>query len=211
MDVVLTSLPTIKEIEVILNSPNGVYNKAKKGIPIIDTSTILPSDSERLNKESKEKGFIFIEAPASGGVIASKAGTLTFMLGCDEEYKESISELLLKMGSRVYHCGGPGYGARAKVCNNLILAIQNIASCEGLAMGKKLGLDQKLLTQIISHSTGRNWCVDTYNPVPGIFPDAPASDNYDHGFWINLMNKDLKLALDAGKSVDASLELGKFS
>jgi len=136
---------------------------------ILDCSTISPTASKDFAAEAKKKEMIFIDSPCSGGITGAQAGTLTFMVGCDKENFEVAKHVLLGMGKNVFHCGGPGSGEMAKICNNLVLGINMIALSEGLSLGEKLGIDGKVLSNIISLSTGRSWCVDTYNPKPGVF------------------------------------------
>lgn len=118
----------------------------------------------------------------SGGIPGAQAGTLTFMVGCEKEYFENAKSVLLGMGKNVFHCGGSGTGEIAKICNNLILGISMIATSEGLSLGEKLGIDPKVLSSIISVSTGRSWSLDSYNPRPGVLENVPASRDYNGGF-----------------------------
>lgn len=118
----------------------------------------------------------------SGGITGAQAGTLTFMVGCEKEHFETVKEVLLGMGKNIFHCGGPGTGEIAKICNNLILGINMIATAEGISLGEKLGIDPKVLSSILSVSTARSWCVDTYNPRPGVMENVPASRDYNGGF-----------------------------
>lgn len=118
----------------------------------------------------------------SGGITGANAGTLTFMVGCEKEHFDNVKNVLMGMGKNVFHCGGPGTGEIAKICNNLMLGIIMIATSEGLSLGEKLGIDPKVLSTILSASTGRNWCVDAYNPRPGVMENVPASRDYNGGF-----------------------------
>jgi 3-hydroxyisobutyrate dehydrogenase len=121
------------------------------------------------------------------------------MVGCEKEHFDAAKEVLLGMGKNVFHCGGPGTGEIAKICNNLILGINMIATSEGLSLGEKLGIDPKILSNILSVSTGRSWCVDTYNPRPGVLENVPASRDYNGGFMVSLIRKDLSIALEAAE------------
>ena len=118
----------------------------------------------------------------SGGITGAQAGTLTFMVGCEKDHFEPLKTVLLGMGKNVFHCGGPGTGEIAKICNNLVLGINMIATSEGLSLGEKLGIDPKILSSILAVSTGRSWVVDTYNPRPGVLENVPASRDYNGGF-----------------------------
>ena len=178
----MTSVPATKDVEEVLAGPGGIFENAKKGTYIVDTSTISPIASKEFAAEAKKRDLIFVDSPMSGGITGAQNGTLTFMVGCDKENFEPVKEMLLGMGKNVFHCGGPGTGEIAKICNNLILGINMIATAEGLSLGEKLGIDPKILSNILSVSTGRSWCVDTYNPRPGVLENVPASRNYSNGF-----------------------------
>lgn len=115
------------------------------------------------------------------------------------------------MGKNIFHCGGPGTGEIAKVCNNLILGISMIATSEGLSLGEKLGIDPKVLSSILAVSTGRNWCIDTYNPRPGVMENVPSSKGYNGGFQVSLIRKDLSIALEAAEHAGAKLKFGQYS
>jgi 3-hydroxyisobutyrate dehydrogenase len=181
---------------------------------VLDTSTILPSDSQKYTEEAKKtNGITFLDSPMSGGIVGARNGTLAFMVGAEEEKDfEHAKKCLDTMSTdRVFHCGGPGSGSIAKVTNNLILGIQMVAVAEGLAIGKKLGGDPKLLSKIHSVSTSRCWATDTYNPVPGVIEGSPASKNYDEGFMVKLIKKDLQLAIDAATAGGAACEKSKVA
>jgi 3-hydroxyisobutyrate dehydrogenase len=130
----------------VLKGAEGIFNNAKKGTVILDTSTISPIASKEFAAEAKKRDFLFVDTPMSGGITGAQNGTLTFMVGCDKEHFETVKEVLLGMGKNVFHCGGPGTGEIAKICNNLILGINMIATSEGLSLGEKLGIDPKVLT-----------------------------------------------------------------
>jgi 3-hydroxyisobutyrate dehydrogenase len=205
----VTSVPATKDVESLLKDPDGIFKNAKKGTYILDTSTISPIASKEFASDAKKKELIFIDTPMSGGITGAQAGTLTFMVGCDKEHFEAAKELLLGMGKNVFHCGGSGTGEIAKICNNLILGINMIATSEGLSLGEKLGIDPKVLSNILSVSTGRSWCVDTYNPRPGVLENVPASRDYNGGFQVSLIRKDLSIALEAAGAADANLNFAK--
>jgi len=133
------------------------------------------------------------------------------MVGGEEAEFERAKIVLAGMGKNFFHCGGPGTGEIAKITNNMILGMSMVAASEGLAMGEKLGADPKKLSEIIAVSTGRSWCIDTYNPRPGNLEGVPASRNYDGGFMVQLIRKDLDLALEAASSVDARTDMAEKS
>jgi 3-hydroxyisobutyrate dehydrogenase len=197
VDYIVTSVPATKDVEELLKGPDGIFKNARKGTIVVDTSTISPLASKEFAAEAKKKEIVFVDSPMSGGITGAQAGTLTFMVGCDKEHFEAVKHVLTGMGKNVFHCGGPGTGEIAKICNNLILGINMIALSEGLSLGEKLGIDPKILSSIISVSTGRSWCVDTYNPRPNILENVPSSRDYNGGFQVSLIRKDLSIALEA--------------
>lgn len=202
-------MPATKDVEELLKGPDGIFKNAKKGTYILDTSTISPLASKEFAADAKKKEMVFIDTPMSGGIGGAQAGTLTFMVGCDKENFEIAKELLVGMGKNVFHCGGPGTGEIAKICNNLILGINMIATSEGLSLGEKLGINPKVLSNILAVSTGRSWVVDSYNPRPGVLENVPASRDYNGGFQVSLIRKDLSIALEAGEVADANLKFAQ--
>lgn len=151
--------------------------------------------------------MVYLDTPMSGGVTGARNATLTFMVGGSEQEFEASKLVLQGMGKNFFHCGPPGTGEIAKLTNNLILGISMIAASEGMAIGEKLGIDPVKLQKILSVSTARNWCIDTYNPRPGILPNVPSSNNYEGGFAVSLIKKDMVLALEAAHSVNASTDM----
>lgn len=211
VDYIITSVPATKDVEELLKGPDGIFKNANKGTMICDTSTISPIASKEFAAEAKKKDLLFVDSPMSGGITGAQAGTLTFMVGCDKENFESAKHVLLGMGKNVFHCGGPGTGEVAKICNNLILGINMIALSEGLSLGEKLGIDPKVLSSILSVSTARSWCVDTYNPRPGVLENAPANRNYSNGFQVSLIRKDLSIALEAANQTETATKFAEHA
>ena len=208
-DAVVTMLPVTADVQKAFRAPDGVFKNASKGAIVVDSSTISPLASRELMEEGAKLGFITADAPVSGGVPGAVNGTLTFMVGCEEGHFEKIKALLEAMGKNIFHCGGFGSGEIAKVCNNLALAIEMRAVAEGLALGEKLGMDPKKLSDIMSVSTGRCWSVDTYNPRPGVLEGVPASRDYEGGFGVSLIKKDLGLARESAEQVGVKLDFAR--
>ena len=200
---------------------NDVYaqilsQKLKDNAILIDSSTVNYTTSRNLGTKIPSNVSI-IDAPVSGGIGAAQAGILTFMCGGKQSAFDAAKPVLETMGKNVFHCGNEdGSGQIAKICNNLILAISMCAVSEGMNLGVKLGMDPQKLADIVNVSSGRCWSSDQYNPCPGVTlydekGDAkmvPSKNNYDGGFVVDLMRKDLGLALDAAKGVDANTPLG---
>ena len=181
----------------------------------IDCSTIDPTSSREVaNAVHCTVQGRFVDAPMSGGVVGAKNGTLTFMLGASSrsgQLVERVKPVLDLMGKKTVHLGEQGAGLSAKLANNYLLAISNIATAEAMNLGIKWGIDPKTLAELINTSSGKCWSSDVNNPVPGVSPGAPAENDYDGGFSVELMKKDLKLAMDAAEKVGALTELGQKS
>jgi 3-hydroxyisobutyrate dehydrogenase len=187
-------------------SENHVSNPSRL---FIDCSTIDPTTSKEIaNAVHTTQQGRFVDAPMSGGVVGATAGTLTFMLGSPNPLVSRVESILLMMGKKVMHCGAQGSGLSAKLANNYLLAINNIATAEAMNLGMKWGLDPKVLGNLINISTGRCWPSEINNPVAGVVEGAPASRDYAGGFGLSLMKKDLGLAIKAAEEAGARLELG---
>lgn len=127
------------------------------------------------------------------------------------ETLSTVKPFLLSMGKNVIHCGESGNGLVAKLANNMLLGITMAGLCEALVLGKRLGLDPNCLSQVINSSSGRCWSSDSYNPVPGVTPDSPANRDYEGGFAVALIAKDLRLAKEAAREVNSTVQLGEIS
>lgn len=206
-DVVITMLPAGHHVRSVYLD-NGVLGAAKKGALLIDSSTIDVDSARAVHAAAEKAGFLFLDAPVSGGTGGAEAGTLTFMCGGSDAAFERAKPVLEKMGKKIAHAGGPGAGQAAKICNNMMLGISMIGTCEALALGEKLGLETQALFDIMSTSSGQSWSLTTYCPVPGPVPTAPSNRDYAGGFATALMLKDLKLAQTAAQSVNANTPLG---
>lgn len=200
VDFIVTSVPETRHVEEVLKSEGGVFASAKKGTYICDTSTISPEGSKQFYEEAKKHGLVYLDTPVSGAVVGAQNATLSFMVGGEKEEFEHAKKVMEGMGANFFHMGGPGTGSVTKLANNLILGNSMIVASEGLQFGAKLGVDPALLNQVLIVSSARCWSLDTYNPVPGVIPNTPASRDYENGFQVALVRKDLGLALDAAKT-----------
>ena len=210
----ITSLPESEHVIDVFHSilKEGELPVLEQERLFIDTSTINPTTSKDIAKaiHATQAGR-FIDAPVSGGVVGAREGTLSFMFGAPSQSDELIGRvrgILSLMGKKAWHLGDSGSGVSAKLANNYILAINNIATAEAMNMGIRLGLEPKSLAQMINSSTGRCWPSEVNNPVPGVIETAPASRGYEGGFGVSLMKKDLRLALTAAEESGIPLELG---
>ncbi|XP_039593643.1 3-hydroxyisobutyrate dehydrogenase b [Polypterus senegalus] len=210
-DRIITMLPSSPHVIEVYTGPNGVLKKVKKGSLLIDSSTIDPSVSKDMAAAAEKMGAVFMDAPVSGGVGAASSGKLTFMVGGMEEEFNAVKELLTTMGTNIVYCGQVGTGQAAKICNNMLLAIGMIGTAETMNLGIRLGLDPKLLAQILNMSSGRCWSSDTYNPVPGVMEGVPSANNYQGGFGTTLMAKDLGLAQNTATNTKTPVPLGSLA
>jgi 3-hydroxyisobutyrate dehydrogenase len=204
-DVILTMLPAGKHVRAVWAQ---IVPHAKAGAVIIDSSTIDVESARATHALAAQHGLKSLDAPVSGGTGGAKAGTLTFMCGGTEDAFAAAKPILDRMGRRIVHCGGPGAGQAAKICNNMILGATMIVTCEAFVLAEKLGLSHQALFDVASTSSGQSWSLTTYCPVPGPVPTSPANNSYKPGFAAALMLKDLKLAQEAANSAGAETPLG---
>lgn len=207
-DVVITSLPNG---DIVKGCYAEVLAAAKDGTLFIDTSTISVDDARAINQQAADHGFAQLDAPVSGGVKGATAGTLAFMVGGEESAVEHARPVLEPLAGKIIHCGGSGTGQAAKLCNNMVLAVQQIAIGEAFVLAEKLGLSAQSLFDVITGATGNCWSVHTNCPVPGPVPTSPANNGFKPGFATALMNKDLGLAMAAVKSTGSNAPLGSHA
>ncbi|GAA1847614.1 3-hydroxyisobutyrate dehydrogenase [Microbacterium koreense] len=212
-DVVVTMLPTGRHVLETYQGKNttGLLDAAAPGTLFIDSSTIAVDEARAAHALATSAGHRSLDAPVSGGVVGAENGTLAFMVGGATPDYEAAVPLLEQMGRRIVHCGAAGLGQAAKVCNNMILAISQIAVSEAFVLGERLGLSHEALFDVASHATGQCWALTTNCPVPGPVPDSPANRDYRPGFAGTLMAKDLGLAAHAIELTGARAPLGLMS
>src|SRR6187399_976310 len=207
-DVVITMLPSGKEVRDVYLGSSGIIENTNAGTLMIDCSTIDVETARAVAAEAEKKGLLMLDAPVSGGVGGATAGTLTFMVGGSAQAFARAQSILEKMGKTIVHAGGAGNGQAAKICNNMILGVSMIAVSEAFVLAEKLGLDAQKLYDISSKSSGQCWSMTTYCPVPGPVPTSPANRDYQAGFTANMMLKDLRLAQEAARSARAATPMG---
>jgi 3-hydroxyisobutyrate dehydrogenase len=204
-DVVITSLPNGDIVKAVYAE---VLPAARDGALLIDTSTISVDDARTIHQQATDRGLAQLDAPVSGGVKGATAGTLAFMVGGEDDAVARARPVLEPLAGKIIHCGGSGTGQAAKLCNNMVLAVQQIAAGEAFVLAEKLGLSAQSLFDVITGATGNCWAVHTNCPVPGPVPASPANNEFKPGFATALMNKDIGLAMDAVKSTGSSAPLG---
>jgi 3-hydroxyisobutyrate dehydrogenase len=205
-EVVITMLPAAQHVRTVYE--NDVSPNTKPGSLLIDCSTIDVASAREVGCGLEELGFDFVDAPVSGGIAAAAGGALTFMVGGSDKAFERARPILEPMAKAVIHAGHLGSGQAAKICNNMILGVTMIATCEAFALAEKLGLDLQTFFDISSKASGQSWSMTSYCPVPGVGPETPADHDYEGGFASALMLKDLKLAMDAAKHTGAYTPIG---
>ncbi|MFI2811452.1 MULTISPECIES: 3-hydroxyisobutyrate dehydrogenase [Microbulbifer] len=210
-DAVISMLTTGDVVKGVYLGARGLLQAMDDGTLVVDCSTIAASDARQLLSAAHERGLPAIEAPVSGGTAAAEAGTLSFMCGGDASAVDAARPLLEAMGANVFHAGPAGSGQVAKICNNMLLAIHMIGTAEALQMGVDNGLDPKVLSDIMRASSGGNWSLEKYNPYPGVMEGVPASRDYEGGFSVQLMLKDLGLAMDTAAGSASSTPLGALA
>lgn len=212
--IIVTALPAASHVRGVClggAGEKGAFDVAPMGALFIDCSTVDVETARELASKAKARGLRKIDSPMSGGVPGAEAGTLTFMVGGSEEDLGFARPILEIMGQRVLHAGPSGAGAAAKICNNMMLAVQMIGVSEGFALAEKLGLDPQKLYDISSTATAKCWSLNDYCPAPGPVAGAPSNKNYKAGFAASLMLKDLRLAMDAVESAGNSAPLGELA
>jgi 3-hydroxyisobutyrate dehydrogenase len=211
VDVIISMLPASRHVEALYLGDSGLLATANPQSLLIDCSTISPKVSQSVAAAAKARGFAMIDAPVSGGTAGAQAATLTFMVGGAAKDLERARPLLEKMGKNIFHAGASGSGQTVKVCNNMLLGIQMLGTSEALRLGIANGMDPKVLSDIMSKSSGRNWVLELYNPCPGVMENVPSSKGYAGGFGVDLMLKDLGLAIENAGDLEASVPLGELS
>ncbi len=204
-EVVITMLPDGKILRAVAGE---VLPAMQKGAVLLDCSTVDVESTRAVAEQAARAGVLAVDAPVSGGVGGAEAGTLTFMAGGPAEAFEKVKPLFGVMGRKAVHCGDAGAGQAAKICNNMILGVTMIATCEAFALADRLGLDRQKMHDVVSTSSGYSWVMNAYTPAPGIGAASPADNDYRPGFAAELMLKDLRLAQQAAQAVDADTPMG---
>jgi 3-hydroxyisobutyrate dehydrogenase len=207
-DVVITMLPNGAILRAVAAQ---VIPAMAAGAVLCDCSTVDVDSARAVADMAAAAGLGALDAPVSGGVGGAAAGTLTFMAGGSDDAFARVKPLFDIMGQKAVHCGAAGAGQAAKICNNMILGVTMIATCEAFALADKLGLDRAKMFDVVSTSSGSSWSMNTYCPAPGVGPQSPADNGYKPGFAAELMLKDLRLSQQAATSADADTPMGQLA
>ncbi len=207
-DAVITMLPNGKILSAVAAE---IHPAMRKGAVHIDCSTVDVTSARDVASAAEAAGLGALDAPVSGGIGGAAGGTLTFMVGGSDAAFETAKPLFDIMGQKAVHCGPAGNGQAAKICNNMILGVTMIATCEAFALADKLGLDRQAMFDVVSTSSGYSWTMNAYCPAPGVGPQSPADNGYKPGFASELMLKDLGLSQMAAEAVDADTPMGQLA
>lgn len=210
-DFLVSMLPAGRHVAGLYLGAEGLLTLLAAGTTVLDCSTIDAGTARQVGEAAREQHIGFLDAPVSGGVAAAQAGTLAFMCGGEAAAFERAQPLLDAMGRASFHAGPAGAGQVAKACNNMLLAVHMLGTCEALAMGERHGLDPQVLSEIMLASSGRNWSLEVYNPWPGVQEGSAASNGYRPGFMVDLMCKDLGLAMDVAGAAEVDSRMGALA
>ena len=207
-DVVISMLPNGAILRAVADE---VIPAMTAGAVLCDCSTVYVDSARAVADQAAAAGLGALDAPVSGGIGGAAAGTLTFMVGGPDAAFATVAPLFDIMGQKAVHCGASGAGQAAKICNNMILGVTMIATCEAFALADKLGLDRQRMFDVVSTSSGYSWSMNAYCPAPGVGPSSPADNGYKPGFAAELMLKDLRLSQQAAESADAETPMGELA
>ncbi|MBU2964599.1 3-hydroxyisobutyrate dehydrogenase [Amphritea sp. 2_MG-2023] len=208
-DFIVSMLPAGVHVKGLYQTGDApLFDVISKDALIIDSSTIDAATAQSVSAAANERGLSFIDAPVSGGVGGAVAGTLAFMVGATDAQFAKAKPILDCMGKNIFHAGQSGAGQIAKACNNMMLSILMAGTSEALNMGMKNGLDPAVLSEIMKQSSGNNWALQVYNPVPGVMAGVPSSNDYKGGFQVDLMFKDLGLAMELSQQSNSPVPMG---
>ncbi|MFP6815499.1 MAG: 3-hydroxyisobutyrate dehydrogenase [Pseudomonadales bacterium] len=207
----ISMLPAGRHVAGLYGGDEGVIDAVDADTLLIDCSTIDPPTARSVAEQAADRGLAMLDAPVSGGTAGAQAGTLSFIVGGETAAFERARELLEGMGSNIFHAGDNGAGQVAKVCNNMLLAVLMAGTAEALALGVNNGLDPAVLSEVMKQSSGGNWSLNVYNPYPGVMDGVPASRGYEGGFLVDLMTKDLGLAMDTAEQSRSSVPMGALA
>ncbi|PMG80276.1 3-hydroxyisobutyrate dehydrogenase [Shewanella sp. 10N.286.51.B7] len=213
-DFVITMLPAGKHVRHLYlgdDDTKGLLDVVSKEAVLIDCSTIDAESAQVVGKHAHAKGIEFMDAPVSGGTAGAAAGTLTFICGGSDKAYQKAQTVLTVMGANIFHAGATGAGQIAKICNNMLLSVLMVGTSESLQLGIDNGLDPKVLSDIMKVSSGGNWTLEKYNPCPDVMENVPSSNDYQGGFMVDLMVKDLGLSQQTSVASNSSTPMGSLA
>ena len=210
-DMIISMVPNSRAVSDLYLGPEGLLARLRSRPLLVDCSTIAPDTAREVAAAAEREGFALLDAPVSGGVLRAQEGTLAFMVGGRADALEKARPVLEQMGHFIFHAGANGAGQAAKICNNMLAAVTMAATAEAMELGARNGLDPAVLTAIMQKSSGGNFFLDRWHPWPHVLPDSPSSKGYVAGFQLQLMLKDLGLALDSARANGAAVPMGALA
>ncbi len=214
VDVFVSMLPAGQHVRALYlgrDGEPGLLQSMSTDTLVIDCSTIDPDSARAVSSAAAERGIAMLDAPVSGGTAGAQNGTLTFIVGGAQDAFDAAAPVLDAMGANIFHAGAAGSGQIAKICNNMLLSILMAGTAEALALGVANGMDAAVLSEIMKVSSGGNWALNVYNPYPGVMDNVPASRGYQGGFLVDLMRKDLGLALQTAQGTNSTIPMGSLA
>ena len=211
VDVVISMLPASVHVERLYLGDEGILAAMDSSTLVIDCSTIAAASAQKVSAAASARGITMLDAPVSGGVGGAVGGTLTFIVGGTAEGLQRATPILEAMGKNIFHAGDAGAGQVAKICNNMLLSVLMTGTAEALQLGVDSGLDPAVLAEIMRKSSGGNWALEVYNPYPGVMAGVPAARDYEGGFLVDLMIKDLGLATEAALAGGSATPMGSLA
>lgn len=210
-EIVITMLPAGRHVRQVYEGDDGLIARVSRDTLLVDCSTIAAEEARGVAESAAAAGLAFVDAPVSGGVGGARAGTLTFICGGEAAAVEQARPVLDVMGKAVFHAGPSGSGQVGKMCNNMLLGVLMIGTSEALNMARAHGLDPAVASEIMKASSGNNWALQVYNPYPGVMENAPASNGYQPGFMVDLIAKDLGLAMNMAVNSGTAAPMGALA
>ena len=211
VEYVFTMLPDTKAVLDTYIEQVGLLHHMTEGTVVVDCSTIAPETAKLIAEKAKDRNVVMLDAPVTGGTNNAIKGDLAFIIGGDRNTVEKVRPLLMYMSSYVIYAGDNGAGQMAKICNNMLLAIQMVGTAEVLQLGVDNGLDPKSLSDILIRSSGRNWVLENYNPYPGVMNGVPAANNYESHVSVEMLSSDLNLVIDAALVSESLAPMGTLA
>jgi len=211
VEYVISMLPDTKTVSDTYFDQAGLLHHISEGSTVVDCSTIAPETAKLLAEKAKDRNILMLDAPVTGGVNNAVKGDLAFIVGGERKIVEKARPLLMHMGSFVIFAGENGAGQMAKICNNMLLAIQMVGTAEVLQLGVDNGLDPKTLSDIMLRSSGKNWVLENYNPYPGVMNEVPAANNYETRVSVDMLSNDLNLVIEAALVSESLAPMGTLA
>jgi len=197
-DVVFICVTDTRDVEAVIRGSEGIAAKARRGLIVVDNSTISPTCTRQLAEELGKSGVHFLDAPVSGGDTGARDGSLSIMVGGDEAAFDRVEPILRVLGQTITYCGPSGTGQLTKLVNQILVSVTNLAVCEALTFARKHRLDMEKTIAAVAGGAAGSWQLSNLGP-------RMIAGDFRPGFTINLQQKDLRLVLQAGEESNTSL------